>query len=101
MKYIQDLRERYRNSTIMGGSFGLALLFSMRRYFPDKFSKFSLNRAVIELTILGGTLIGSTISVVLGGSKIVHSIKKEYIIQADPDYYKHMADVTNKYSIPE
>jgi uncharacterized membrane protein len=78
----------------MGGSFGLALLFSMRRYFPEKFSKFSVNRTIIELTILGGTLMASTVSVVLGGSKIVHNIKKDYIIQADPDYYRHMAHIS-------
>lgn len=71
----------------MGGSFGLALLFSLRRYFPATFNQFSLNRLLIETTLLGGALVGSTISVVVGGSKLVHHMKKDYIIKADPDIY--------------
>ena len=85
----------------MGGSFGLALLFSMRRYFPDKFSTFSLNRTVVEITLLGGSLIASTLSVVFGGSKVVHNIKKDYIIRADEDCYRYMSYITDRYRIPE
>ena len=85
----------------MGGAFGLALLFSLRRYFPDKFGTFSMGRAIIEVTLLGGTLIASTLSVVFGGSKLVHNIKKDYIIQADQDCYGYMAEISKKYHIPE
>ena len=80
---MQDLRDRYKNSLIMGGSFGLALLFSIRRYFPSVFGTFNANRTIIELIILGGSLIGSTLSVVMGGAKFVHFIKKDYILKAD------------------
>lgn len=99
-KHMEDFRERFRNGFIMGGSFGLALLFSLRRYFPGQFNTFTLNRAIVELTLLGGCLAASTLSVVFGGSKLVHSIKKDYILGADPDYYQHMAEVSLKYRIP-
>ena len=70
--HVEDLRERYKNSFIMGGSFGLALLFSLRRYFPSYFGTFSLNRTLIEVFILGGCLIASNISVMIGSAKLVH-----------------------------
>lgn len=85
----------------MGGSFGLALLFSLRRYFPSSFNQFSLNRAIIELLLLGGSLFGSTLAVMMGGAKLVHSLKKEYMIKADPDFYNYMESITEKYLINE
>ena len=83
----------------MGGSFGLALLFSLRRYFPSYFAQFSLNRVLIEITILGGTLMGSTLSVILGGAKIVHELKRNYIIKADVDYYRQMNVISERYQL--
>jgi hypothetical protein len=74
----------------MGGSFGMAFILSLRRYFPALFSGFSINRLLIESTIIGGALFGSTVSVVLGGSKFVHNLKKDYILKADPDIYKYL-----------
>ena len=85
----------------MGGSFGLALLFSLRRYFPSTFGTFSLNRTLIELVVLGGTLIGSTLSVVMGGAKVVHGLKKTYIVEADPDVYGYMGQINDKYGLDE
>lgn len=61
---------------IAGGAFGLALTFSMRRYFPGTFSTLSVNRLLIESIILGGSLFGSTLSVMLGNSKFIHALKK-------------------------
>ena len=85
----------------MGGSFGLALLFSLRRYFPSQFGSFSLNRVLIELVVLGGTLFGSTLSVVMGGAKVVHTLKKDYIIKADTDLYSYMSAMNQKYDVSE
>lgn len=98
---MEDLKKRYKNSMIMGGSFGLALLLSIRRYFPSNFSQFSLNRAIIELLLLGGSLFGSTMAVMMGGAKVVHSLKKEYMIKADPDFYSYMESISEKYRINE
>ena len=85
----------------MGGSFGLALLFSLRRYFPSTFGTFSMNRLLIELTILGGSLIGSTLSVVMGSAKVVHYLKKEYVVEADRDVYSYMDEIDRKYHLNE
>lgn len=71
----------------------MALLLSLRRYFPSSFSQFTLNRALIELLLLGGSLFGSTMAVVMGGAKLVHSLKKEYMLKADADYYRHMEEI--------
>jgi hypothetical protein len=98
---VEELRERYKGGFIMGGSFGLGLLFSLRRYFPSQFGTFSLNRTIIELLVLGGSLVGSTLSVVMGGAKTVHLIKKDYILEADPDIYTHMAHIRDRYEISE
>lgn len=91
---MEDFKKRYKNSMIMGGSFGMALLLSLRRYFPSNFSQFTINRVLIELLLLGGSLFGSTTAVMMGGAKLVHSIKKEYMIKADPDFYSHMETIS-------
>jgi hypothetical protein len=98
---MNSMRTNYKNSLIMGGSFGLALLLSLRRYLPGQFSQPSLNRAIVESLILGGSLLGSMISVVMGGTKIVHAIKKDYILKADPDIYNHMRTLATRYSLSE
>jgi hypothetical protein len=94
---VVDLRERFRNSMIAGGAFGLALIFSLRRYFPGQFTGFSVNRLLIELTILSGSFFGSSISVLLGASKFVHAIKKDYVLKADPDAYNYLQYFKHKY----
>jgi hypothetical protein len=48
-----------------------------------------------------GTLAGSTLSVIFGGAKLVHAIKKDYIIKADPDFYQHMGKVNARYLVSE
>jgi hypothetical protein len=44
---VAELRDRFRNSMIAGGAFGMALIFSLRRYFPGSFSSLSVNRFLI------------------------------------------------------
>ena len=51
--------------------------------------------------IIAGTLVGSTLSVVFGGAKLIHAIKKDYIIKADPDFYNHMHKLKERYSVDE
>ncbi len=72
---------------IAGGAFGLALIFSLRRYFPGQMSGWSVNRLLIESTVVGGSLFGSSISVMLGATKFVHAVKKDHVLQADPQVY--------------
>lgn len=86
---------------IAGGSFGLALIFSLRRYFPAVFSGFTINRLLIESFVIGGSLFGSTVSVLLGGSKFIHNVKKDYIIKADPGIYDYMRTFHSKYHVEE
>ena len=84
---------------IAGGAFGMALTLSLRRYFPALFSSLSINRLLIELFVIGGSLFGSTISVVIGASPFIHAIKKAYILEADRDIYQYMRDMRNKYEV--
>mgnify|MGYP000934342494 CR=1 FL=1 len=95
------MRDNYRNSLIMGGAFGLALLLSLRRYLPGQFSQPSLNRAIVESLVLGGCLVGSMVSVVMGSYKIVYAIKKDYILTADSDMYHYMRTMATRYSLAE
>lgn len=84
---------------IAGGAFGLALIFSLRRYFPGQFSSLSVNRFLIESFILGGSCFGSSISVMLGASKFVHYLKKDYVLKADKDVYRYMDEIRQKYQV--
>ncbi len=90
---VGEFKERFKNSMIAGGAFGLALIFSLRRYFPGHFSGFSANRLLIESTVLAGSFFGSSISVMLGASKFIHLMKKDYIIGADKGIYMHMRNI--------
>lgn len=96
---VADLRDRFKNSMIAGGAFGLALIFSLRRYFPGQFSNLSVNRFLIESFILGGSFFGSSISVMLGASKFVHYLKKDYVLKADKDVYRYMDEIRQKYQV--
>jgi len=96
---IGDLKDRYKNSMIAGGAFGFALVLSLRRYFPATFTGFTVNRFLIESLIIGGSLFGSTMSVILGGSKFIHHVKKDYILKADPDIYKQMDLFYRRYRV--
>lgn len=98
---VAELRERFKNSMIAGGAFGLALIFSLRRYFPGQFSSLSVNRFLIESLILGGSCFGSSFSVILGASKFVHYLKKDYVLKADKDVYRYMDDIRQKYQVDE
>lgn len=100
-KSVVTMRDNYRNSLIMGGAFGLALLLSLRRYLPGQFSQPSLNRAIVESLVLGGCLVGSMVSVVMGSYKIVYAIKKDYILTADSDMYHYMRTMATRYSLAE
>ena len=75
----------------------MALTLSLRRYFPALFSSLSVNRLLIELLVIGGSLFGSTISVVIGASPFIHALKKGYILEADSDIYQYMRNMKNKY----
>ena len=45
--------------------------------------------------------MSSTISVVFGGAKLVHGMKKECIIKAYLEYYKHMSMINQRYNVDE
>lgn len=51
--------------------------------------------------LLGGSLIFSTLSVIFGGAKVVHNMKKDYIIKADEDIYRYMGEFYRKYKVTE
>lgn len=98
---VQDFKDRFRNSMIAGGAFGLALIFSLRRYFPGQFSGLTANRILIETTVVGGSLFCSSISVLLGASKLVHAVKKDHILGADPQVYTYLHNFKEKYQVDE
>ena len=61
----------------------------------------NVNKFILEMLILTGSLFSSSISVMLGSSSYLHDLKKEYIIKADPGIYNHMKDFREKYLVDE
>ena len=43
------------------------------------------------MVVLGGSLIGSTLAVVMGGANVVHTAKKDYVLKADQDIYRYIS----------